>query len=84
MQSGGLRSALYFNEVLIDENLVLRWEPIPLTTAMIASEMRSCLSPACDDTGQTNTIVASREGFGPGARYVLSLPGAHGGSETTS
>jgi hypothetical protein len=35
-QSGGLRSALYFNEVLIDENLVLRWEPIPLTTAMIA------------------------------------------------
>jgi len=50
---------------------------IPLTTAMIASEMRSCLSPACDDTGQTNTIVASREGFGPGARYVLSLPGAH-------
>ena len=36
---------IYFNEVLIDENLVLRCEPIPLTTAMIASEMPAAMRP---------------------------------------
>jgi hypothetical protein len=39
------RELAYFNEVLIDANFVFRWEPIPLTTAMIASEMPAAIKP---------------------------------------
>jgi hypothetical protein len=35
----------YFNDVLIDANLVLSFEPIPLTTAIIASEMPAAMRP---------------------------------------
>jgi hypothetical protein len=35
----------YFNEVLIEENLVLSFTPIPFTTAMIASEMPAAINP---------------------------------------
>jgi hypothetical protein len=38
-------SRSYFNEVLIDVNLVLRFVPMPFTTAMIASEMPAAISP---------------------------------------
>jgi hypothetical protein len=35
----------YFNEVLIEENLVLSFTPIPFTTAMIAREMPAAINP---------------------------------------
>jgi hypothetical protein len=35
----------YFNDVLIDANLVLRREPIPFMTEMIASEMPAAMRP---------------------------------------
>jgi hypothetical protein len=35
----GLRSAPYFNELLIDENLVFNVVPIPSTAAMITNAM---------------------------------------------
>jgi hypothetical protein len=38
-------AALYFNEVLIDENLVFRWEPMPFTTEMMASEIPAAINP---------------------------------------
>jgi hypothetical protein len=37
--------AAYFSEVLIDVNLVFRWEPMPLTTAMMASEIPAAINP---------------------------------------
>jgi hypothetical protein len=40
-----MERARYFSEVLIDENLVFRWEPMPFTTAMMASEMPAAISP---------------------------------------
>jgi hypothetical protein len=36
---------VYFREVLIESNLVLRFEPRPLTTAMIASEIPAAIKP---------------------------------------
>jgi hypothetical protein len=30
---------------LIDQNLVFSWEPMPLTTAMIASEIPAAINP---------------------------------------
>jgi len=38
-------SLRYFNEVLIELNLVLRFEPRPLTTVMIASEIPAAIRP---------------------------------------
>jgi hypothetical protein len=35
----------YFSDVLIEANLVLSFDPIPLTTAMIASEMPAAMRP---------------------------------------
>ena len=35
----------YFSEVLIESNLVLRFEPRPFTTAMIASEIPAAIRP---------------------------------------
>jgi hypothetical protein len=37
--------ALYFNEVLIAENLVFSLAPMPFTTAMMASEMPAAINP---------------------------------------
>jgi hypothetical protein len=37
--------AAYFNEVLIEVNLVLRLVPSPFTTAIMASEMPAAISP---------------------------------------
>src|ERR1700722_20094291 len=44
MSCGG-DAPLYFNEVLIDENLVFRWEPMPFTTEMMASEIPAAINP---------------------------------------
>ena len=38
-------SAAYFNELLIEENLLLSLVPSPFTIAMIASEMPTAISP---------------------------------------
>lgn len=35
----------YFNEVLIDENLVFSLPPMPFTTAMMASEIPAAINP---------------------------------------
>ena len=35
----------YFNEVLIEENLVLSFTPMPFTTAMMASEIPAAINP---------------------------------------
>jgi len=41
----GWRSLDYFNELLIDVNMLLRLVPRPFTAAMIASEMPAAISP---------------------------------------
>jgi hypothetical protein len=38
-------SAAYFNELLIEENLLLSLVPSPFTIAMMASEMPAAISP---------------------------------------
>jgi hypothetical protein len=40
-----LTVALYFSEVLIDENLVFNLEPMPFTTAMMAIEIPAAINP---------------------------------------
>jgi hypothetical protein len=54
----------YFNEVLIDENLVLSFTPIPFTTAMIASEIPAAINPysmavAPDSSARNRRMVVS-------------------------
>src|SRR5689334_10939658 len=39
------RNVAYFSELLIEVNLVFRFEPRPLTTAMMASEMPAAIRP---------------------------------------
>jgi hypothetical protein len=41
----GAARKIYFRELLIESNLVLRLVPRPLTTAMIASEMPAAINP---------------------------------------
>ena len=43
-QAANLRRS-YFNELLIEENLVLSFTPIPFTAAMMASEMPAAIRP---------------------------------------
>ena len=40
-----MRGDAYFSELLIDVNMLLRFEPSPLTTAMIASAMPAAIRP---------------------------------------
>jgi hypothetical protein len=40
-----LQRSAYFNELLIDVNLVFRFVPSPFTIAMIASEMPAAIKP---------------------------------------
>jgi hypothetical protein len=41
----GVFGRIYFNEVLTDENVVLRVLPKPLTTAIIASAIPAAIRP---------------------------------------
>jgi hypothetical protein len=65
---GNARVTLYFSELLIDANLVFRWEPRPFTTAMMASEIPAAINPysiavAAVSSAQnfrTNVIIRGR------------------------
>jgi hypothetical protein len=54
--------------VLIDVNLVFRWEPMPFTTAMIASEIPAAINPysiavapvSSAQNFRTNAIIRGR------------------------
>jgi hypothetical protein len=55
----------YFSEVLIEENLVLSFTPIPFTTAMIAREMPAAINPysmavAPDSSARNRRMVCIR------------------------
>ena len=52
----------YFNEVLIEENLVLSFTPMPFTTAMMASEIPAAINPysiavAADSSARNRRMV---------------------------
>jgi hypothetical protein len=53
----------YFNEVLIEENFVLSFAPIPFTTAMMTSEMPAAIKPysmaVAPDSSARNRRAAS-------------------------
>ena len=65
---GNARVTLYFSELLIDANLVFRWEPRPFTTAMMASEIPAAINPysiavapvSSAQNFRTNVIIRGR------------------------
>jgi putative DNA primase/helicase len=62
---------------------VLEVESQARAAALLADDKRLRQNKAFRDAREALGIVATREGFGPGARYVLSLPGTPCAPKTT-
>jgi hypothetical protein len=61
MIAGAGRQKRYFNEVLIELNIVFRLLPRPLTAAMIASEMPAAISPYSMAVAPDSSLQNSRK-----------------------
>jgi hypothetical protein len=67
----------FLTEILADGPVdVLEVEGQARAAALLADDKRLRQNKAFRDAREALGVVATREGFGPGARYVLSLPAA--------
>ena len=71
-------AAEFLNDVLAHGSRdVLEVEALARAATLLGADKPLRQNKAFRDARKDLGVVASREGFGPGARYVLSLPGKH-------